>query len=345
MKSVSSIGLPEAARISRKSTRQLMRDIKVGKLATLGGGRGIPYVLKRADVVAYATPSAGVVCADLLARIAHALHLKQKSQDTKWLPWFESTMLWKWHSQGEALLLDLARRSSFPPLEEVPTKTTTWARRLASSLAPDELDYVGAMFVVTAWPWRKYDKAERWALSRAIKTMGRHQRKDELDFISAFESGDVTAIRNLTEDFENSTGQFSRAKLPGIRNADETDAPWSLLSASRKVAQDRKDRGSGKPTGGKVAILLGIHRFQGSRLTRRIMAKLGPQGVVGLFRLLGCEVPRAWKDKMKRPASIDNSPRASTVAGDKSEAWDIASYLAEEAAPKYGRGAEYQQDD
>lgn len=413
------IDLKQAAGALGKSPRQVRRYVQSGHLRAGGGGHGVPYTFAAQDVerlrqriagkplsdkrrAAYRPRAAwqGVIDADGLARIAYALQLSRqaKAEDRacKWLPWWESKMLWKWaetgiHSaatdQQRSLWrkqLNGALRTAFPPLSDVPQQVLTWAQNTARQLTPAEVDYIAAMFVVVAHPWSEFTQAETAAFGQVLSVSGRGGERvplspDEIgriaaqfkpgawraftaeqkqraiaalsqptvdidELLLAYESGDTVALRALIEDRMDNAGVFQRAPYAHLRvkskdgeGEDETEdsAPDSLIDSSWKYAKDRKRETQGKPSGAKVARLLGIHRYQGTRLWRGadgrdgIAQKLGPRQW-DLFSLLGMEtrgqLPRLLKkyapaapqkkteDKPSRVATIDLPAAAETAA-------------------------------
>jgi len=262
----------------------------------------VPYSFDTGDVEALSSQRAGLAEAETLARIVHALRVKRQNPACRWFPRHESTMLWKWRAEGNVNAVALAVRNVFPPLADVPPAVLTWARRTCGGLTPAEMDYLAAMFVCVAHPWRKCDVGERWAFSHALDVSLHHPREEERSLVSSYEAGDWDGLRSLIEDGEDSRGQRRQAVFAGVRINDK--APASLLSAARKQAKDRRAQGQGKPSSAKVAVLLGIHRYQATRLwagedgRKGIAQKLGPRQW-DLFNLLGMEtrgeLPRLLK--------------------------------------------------
>lgn len=272
--------------------------IKLGKLQPVQGtgGQGRALAFNVAEVESFRSRQSGVVDADFLARIAYAFQLKRSTPTCRWLPWFESQMLWTWHKAGKYGQVHLARDNCFPPLSEVPQELTVWASRLGRVLTPDELDYLAAIFVVVEYPSRKYDFGEKWALMHSLEITGQYDRKYENMLEDAYDQGDRDGLRALIEDRKDSSGQYHDAVLNELR-IEGNRAPLSLLSASRKQAADRKDQGKGNPTGARVAKLLCIHhRYQATRLLIRIMEKIGQNGMFELVEILGLSrPPRVWQ--------------------------------------------------
>ena len=71
------IDLQQAAHVLEKSQRQVMRDVKAGKLKATGGGHGVDLAFNKADVEAFRRHAA-IADADLLARIAYAFKTKHQ---------------------------------------------------------------------------------------------------------------------------------------------------------------------------------------------------------------------------------------------------------------------------
>jgi len=165
-------------------------------------------------------------------------------------------------------------------------------------LSPGEIGRIAAQFKPGAW--RDFTAEQK---QRAIAALS--QPTVEIDeLLMAYESGDTVALGALVEDRMNSAGVFQRAPYAHLRvksktgeDEDETEdsAPDGLIDSSWKYAKDRKRETQGKPSGAKVARLLGIHRYQGTRIVRNLKEKLGRGGVKALFTLLDCSVPRTWK--------------------------------------------------
>lgn len=285
--------------------------IKSGKLQPVQGtgGQGRALAFNVAEVESSRIRQAGVTDADFLARIAYAFQLKRNTPACRWLPWFESRMLWKWHKAGKKdhtaekraqFKIRSVRDNCFPPLSEVPQELTIWASRLGRVLTSDEMDYLAAIFVAVEYPCQKYDFGEKWAVTHALKITGRRNRKDEKIFEDAYDTGDPDSLRSLIEDRKDSSGGHHAGILNELQIKDEENgekhAPSSLLSASRKQAADRKEQGKGNPSGARVATLLCIRRYQATRILRRIMEKIGQNGMFEFGKILGLSrPPRIWQ--------------------------------------------------
>lgn len=76
----------------------------------------------------------------------------------------------------------------------------------------------------------------------------------------------------------------------------------SLVEEAKEFKRYRDSQGKGKPSGAKIAAVLGIHRFQATRLWRGekgrkgIAEKIGENGMLNLAQMLGFDsMPRAWQ--------------------------------------------------
>lgn len=283
------VTLKAAAGILGKSTRQVMRDVAAGKLRARGGGRGTPFSFERAAVVAYAARPDRLVDAPLLARIAYAAELRRRGP-CRWLPAHESTMLWTWHKAGKRTNVDAVLRC-FPPLDSVPVQLRSWGDAMARKLSAREMDYLAAMFVCVAHPWRKYDMGARFALKGVPYDSANLDTRAAADrIIGAYEAGDGDAILEMAE---TQFPEYAAIARP-------------LARAAWKQKRDRRDAGRGKPSSAKVGTLLGVSRVQAGRILEGIFAKLSRREVLRLAELLHLapgQVPRAWSPLRERPKS------------------------------------------
>lgn len=169
------IDLKETSSRLCKSSRQVRRYVTGGLLNASGGGKGVPYTFKKADVNNFKIQLSsgnfrqhkewtGVVNAKILARMVHGLKLRRdgSAKNDHFLQGFD--MLWKLNQKTRAGII----RNHLPPLDEVPQNITKWTQQLEDSLAKRELDYVAAMFVVREVVFKKFDEFEEAARSKAI---------------------------------------------------------------------------------------------------------------------------------------------------------------------------------
>lgn len=163
--------MKQAADVLGKGQRQVRRYADSGALRSSGGGRGVAYSFRKADVLrfraggsTYAPRKAwrGVVDANTLGRIAHAASMKRIEGAGHMLTGFRG--LWKLPEKTIAGLM----RNCLPALGRVPADTLAWAQRTADTLSPAEADYVAAMFAVREYPAVKLEQAEAAALGGAL---------------------------------------------------------------------------------------------------------------------------------------------------------------------------------
>ena len=164
-------------------------------------------------------------------------------------------------SSGGVFCFSGAFRTAFPPLSDVPKHVLTWAEETARQLTPAETDYLSAMFVVVAHPWSAYTEEELKAFDRMLDAGGQLEATMDEAFTSAYESGDTDGLYTLVRGHLKTDGSRTSALVPEL-----ADIPSALLSSSRKYGEGRKRESQGKPSSAKVAKLLGIHRFQATRL-------------------------------------------------------------------------------
>ncbi|HMP71771.1 MAG TPA: helix-turn-helix domain-containing protein [Kiritimatiellia bacterium] len=298
--------LEQTAKRLGKSPRQIRRYIESGKIPASGGGHGVPYLFDRAAVAAFKRALSdktqfrqrkewsGVIDAETLGRIIHGVGLKQSNPALSWVPWFESSMLWKWSQTGNQTSVEVALRHCFPPPESIPADVALWVQFIAPRLSPLEMDYIAAMFIAVANPSRTYSTYERDIYGQALAAIADRNEADLMRFVRAYESGDVEALRRWCFGYKASTGKDIPPDFPEVYPI----AQDILLSSAHKFGKDQRDKGRGNPSGNMIAKLLGIHRFQGARIIERLRGKLGRHDVGALFVFMGVGyVPRAWKGR------------------------------------------------
>jgi hypothetical protein len=180
---------------------------------------------------------------------------------------------------------------------------------------------------VKTCPHCEYEKAkgERNAAFEFV-TAAYHGRTDLLsaDTFTGLDSAGLAILDKAGKPVPPSRFQELNGLLSDIRE-------WS-----RRTAKAVKNQGRAKPSGATVADVLGIRRFQATRLWRGekarkgIVQKIGPDGIIHLAGMLSLDaeqVPRAWKAALCPRAKDRRQAQPSKDA----ESEDIATFLAEEA--------------
>lgn len=323
------LGLSDAAKILGRSTRQVRRDVRDGKLRADGGGRGKALFFKPADLEIEKNKRGGVFNSDLLARAVHALHQMRDGKKEAFPPSYVTYRLWRTDRDSNLFKYD---REGFPPLSSVSSEILDSVRGLCAGLLPSEIDYLGAMTICVAQPSRRYTRTENKAVQMAydsvhgVRGIANYNAYNKALNELIFSTDGVDALESYL--FEDAA---KRAARPSLQKKSFMGSTWSEMAPSklawirllrvglnpkrgqdfrsvfmravRKIALDHKEMGVGFPTGNRVAGIIGLsHRYSGSQIVRQLRNKLGRNGVLAWFRLLGIEYPPPliWIAKPKK---------------------------------------------
>lgn len=239
MNNTEQIDLKEAVKILKKCPRQITRDIKDRKLPAEGGGRGTPYSLNLADVIALKKRQLAICDANVLARIAYAYECKHsesmhqkdllaqtiqaalKAQagsttnslvhpDYKNFPnnwprgWLNAgfLQLWRLRRSGNEAALSAYLQHSLPALSDVPEGLIKWANDLKRILTPEEMDYLAATFIARQYPIVRYKDGDGNSLDPAMSILKQNQPLYFTGWpeFKKFSESEMRAAWNIIED-------------------------------------------------------------------------------------------------------------------------------------------------
>lgn len=289
MNAISQIDLKETARMLGKCPRQVMRYVEAGMLKASGGGRRRqPYAFVKADVEAFNRLWSGVSDVDLLARIVHAFVMKRKNP-VAYSHWLNQgfLMLWRWHKTGRKDLIQDCIQKGLPPLSDVTRKVKSQADFLESQLNASAMNYLTVLFLIRAIPVLNPTATETHAYFTIV----------ENGEAKVHEAHDRTDIRHDI-----------KRLFPSII---ERIKSGSILPSRKKykVPPDTQ----GKISNTKAASILGIHRYQITRIQKYIFNKIGRDKIIKIaemLQLLPSEMPTAWKKLLRKTQTreMDNRP-------------------------------------
>jgi hypothetical protein len=277
------IGLTEAARIAGKSPRQIMRDVKAGKLPARGGGRGVPLTFDRADVERLRGGSAR---AEMLARIVTGY------QRNFWQDWRNEKVFdgrggyrirqaeggkcnladllrpedagtvafWRAHCQRRGIrvptdhLRQTARDGAaayaaiFPRVQDVPADVLSWARSVAQRLQPSGVDFLAALFVLADGPARdgRARQLEDWPKHYPALAKAVMLASGGAQSAADFPEGYEAFLQAVFGGDEDSIGNYALPRYDGRGVRHEAAFP-DVAPVLRSVIDEAKRRKGFKP--------------------------------------------------------------------------------------------------